>query len=111
MTLDDECFAIDSCDSTVSDFMLEVLSKDPLELSLEKGNDLEEALETQELVAQLETWSKQKKELRIEEINKGNITSLRPSMEELLELELKRLCSYLEYAFFAKIQGFRLLSQ
>ena len=45
MTIDDKCFAIDSFDFTILDFVQDFLSKDLLELCLTKGEKADEAVE------------------------------------------------------------------
>ena len=102
MNGDDECFSIDSFDFTVSDFLQDVLSKDPLESCLIKGSESGDSCEVREVVAQLESCEEQRKDSGVEEINRSSIARLRPSVEEPPELELKQLPSYLEYAFLAE---------
>ena len=101
MSSDDKCFSIDTCAYTISDIVQELLSKDALELCLTKGESANEMVEVHEMVAHLETRPEHERVLKVEEIDRDNITCLRPSVEEPLKLKLKQLPSYLEYAFLA----------
>ena len=78
------------------------MSKDPLESCLIKGSEAVEVDGVKEVIAQLEACDEKKKHLGIEEINRGVIVRLKPSIKEPPKLEFTQLPTYLEYAFLVE---------
>ena len=90
MNFDDQCYAIDILDMPILSSILEILCKDLLELSLiAKDVDGMENFELEGIISHLETCDVIIGKRGFDEIDTTKETTLKPSIEDPLVLELK----------------------